>query len=89
MPAAVLAQVSWAAARTSLPRSPLTRVGFPGSRAGGAVGRVKHYGISLPRVTWEPDNEIKKLLSCFTFTFALCRGSLGTCRVVSQGIVIE
>lgn len=38
VPVAVLAQISWAAASTGLPGSPLTPVGFPGSQAGGAVG---------------------------------------------------
>lgn len=69
MPVAVLAQVSWAAARISLPGSPLTLVGFPGSQAGGTVGRVKHHGISLPEAAWEPGSKHgKAVLPPFSFS---------------------
>lgn len=53
VPVAVLAQVSWAAARISLPGSPLTLVGLPGFQAAGAGGRVKRCGMGLPGAAWE------------------------------------
>ena len=70
MPVAVLAQVSWAAARISLPGSPLTLVSFPGFQAGGAGGRVKRSGIGLPGAAWELGSRNREPLVLPPFSFS-------------------
>lgn len=85
MPAAVLAQVCWPAARTNLPGGPLTLVSLPGPQLMGLSVELNTVGIRLPRATWEPGNSNERL----TFLFSLGRGSLGPRRVVGQGGVAE
>lgn len=65
-PVAVLAQVSWTAARTGLPGSPLPLVSFLGPRPGGAAGQMKHRGINLAGV-WVGSQAAETRGSCVTY----------------------